>query len=73
MPFQASISRYGNLHKMGRVILLIVLVVFSCHKLEAQNTMRINYKDGSVNKEGTLWYDADGGPFIWNKIGTSSN
>lgn len=48
MPFQASISRYGNLHKMGRVILLIVLVVFSCHKLEAQNTMRIYYKDGSV-------------------------
>ncbi len=33
----------------------------------------VNYKDGSVNKEGTLWYDADGGPFIWNKIGTSSN
>lgn len=33
----------------------------------------VNYKDGAVNKEGTIWYDADGGPFIWNKIGTSSN
>lgn len=33
----------------------------------------VNYKDGSVNKEGTLWYDADGGPFIWDKVGTSTN
>lgn len=28
----------------------------------------VNYKDGGVDKEGSLFYDADGGFFIWDKI-----
>ena len=38
----------GTYVKMERLIILLILSVFFCHNLNAQNTMRINYKDGSV-------------------------
>ena len=33
---------------MNRLYVLLILSVFLCHKMIAQNTMCINYKDGSV-------------------------
>lgn len=33
----------------------------------------VNYKDGSVDKEGSLWYEDNGELFFWNKVHTSSN
>jgi hypothetical protein len=36
-------------------------------------SVTLNYKDGGVDKEGTLWYDADGGLFLWNKVSVTTN
>ncbi len=36
-------------------------------------SVTVNYKDGGVDKEGTLWYDDDGGLFIWDKISVTTN
>ena len=33
---------------MNRLYVLLILSVFLCHKMTAQTTMCINYKDGSV-------------------------
>lgn len=44
-PIAGILTNFDN---YGRLIVLLVLAVFYCHKLEAQNTMRINYKDGGV-------------------------
>lgn len=33
----------------------------------------VNYKDGGVDKEGSLWYEDNGELFFWNKVHTSSN
>lgn len=36
-------------------------------------SVTINYKDGADDKEGTLWYDEDGGLFIWDRISVTTN
>lgn len=36
-------------------------------------SVTVNYKDGAKDKEGTLWYDDNGGLFIWDKISVTTN
>ena len=36
-------------------------------------SVTVNYKDGSKDKEGTLWYDENGGLFIWDKVYVTTN
>ena len=33
----------------------------------------VNYKDGAVDKEASLWYDDDGSLLLFNKIHASVN
>ena len=41
---------------MNRLYVLLILSVFLCHKMIAQTTMCINYKDGRRDGLSERWY-----------------